>query len=115
MPLGELQPRGAESAGLKPLIDVAGEGEGRLDALGRVRVEGLETLAIQASQIVRDAHQLAQFGDRAGTGGAGQGGGVLAQAALGGGQGGVGFGEIQPLGRRQDDQQGATPAAKRCR
>ena len=111
MVLGKGQTGCVELARLQPLIDVAGEGEGRLHPVGRVGVEGLEPFAVQARQIVGNAHQPAQLGHRAAARRPGQGGGVLKKAPLRGGQDGIGFSEIQPLGRGQDDQQDRAPAA----
>ncbi len=99
MVLGEGQAGGIELTRPQPLIDVTREGKGRLHAVGRIRIEGLEPLAVQPCQIVGDAHQLAQLGDGAGARGPGQRRRILKETPLARGQAAIGFGEIQPLGR----------------
>ena len=105
MVLGEGQARRVERTRLQPLIDIAREGEGGLDAgVERLGVEGLEPLLIEPGQVLGNPHQPAQIGLGLSACRDGQGRRVLDEPARRRGQGGVGLGKVEPLGRGQDDQ-----------
>lgn len=109
MRLGEVQGLSVQFARLQPFIDVAGEGEGGLDAAGRFGLESLEPFDVQGRQIVGNPHQPAQIGLGLAPGGLGQAVGVFQKAAVGAGQGRVGRGEVQSLGGGKNDQQDKAP------
>lgn len=105
MLLGIGERLGVEFARFQSLVNIACEGEGGLDAIGRFGIEGLEAGDVQRRQVVRNPHQAAKIGLCLTPCGRRQACGILHESTFSAGDRRIGLGEVEPFGGRENDQQ----------